>query len=68
MNKDIKVGDKVKLKCYRGDEKFAIYTVVAPPFIQEKSGSTMVRTTTPDCPGTFIFCTEYIVEVIREHS
>ena len=68
MSKDIKIGDKVKLKCYRGEEEFAIYTVVVPPYVEEKSGCTMVKATTTDCPGTFSFGIEYIIEVVREHS
>ena len=66
MSKDIKIGDKVKLKCYRGEKEFTIYTVVALPYVEEKSGCTMVKATTPDCPGTFSFGIEYIVEVISE--
>ena len=66
MSKDIKIGDKVKLKYYSGKEEFGIYTIVTLPYIEEKSGCTMVKATTPDCPGTFSFGIEYIVEVISE--
>ena len=68
MSKDIKIGDKVKLKCYRGEKEFVIYTIVAPPFIEEKSGNTMVKATISTCPGTFSFGVEYIVEVIHEEG
>ena len=68
MSKDIKIGDKVKLKYYRGKEEFGIYTLVALPYIEEKTGCTMVKATLPDCPGVFSFGIEYIIEVISEEE
>ena len=66
MSKDIKIGDKVKLKCYRGEKDFAIYTVVALPYIEEKTKQLLVKTNAPGVPGHFIIPVVSIIEVISE--
>ena len=68
MNKDIKIGDKVKLKCYRGDKEFTYYTVISLPFIEPKTKMPLIKTKADGIPGCFTIPVEYIVEVIHEHS
>jgi len=52
MSKDIKIGDKVKLKCYRGDKPYTYYTVVDLPFIEPKTKQPLVKTKAPGVPGS----------------
>ena len=66
MSEDIKIGDKIKLKCYRGDKPYAYYTVVELPFIEPKTKKSLVKTKAPGVPGHFTIPVETIVEVIRE--
>ena len=68
MSKDIKIGDKIKLKCYRGDEPFLYYTVVELPFIETKSRTWLVKTKAPGVPGHFTVPVNTIVEVISEEG
>ena len=66
MNKDIKIGDKVKLKCYRGDKPFVYYEVVELPFLEPKSKTCLVKTKAYGVPGHFTIPVRTIVEVISE--
>ena len=68
MNKDIKIGDKGKLKCYRGDKEFTYYTVISLPFIEPKTKMPLIKTKADGVPGHFTIPVETITEVIREHS
>ena len=68
MNKDIKIGDKIKLKCYRGDKPYTYYTVVELPFIEPKTKKLLVKTKAGGVPGHFTVPVETIVEVIREEG
>jgi hypothetical protein len=51
----IKVNNKIKLKCYRGDE-----------FIEPRSGMATVIIDDPGVPGYFTLPADSIAEVIRE--
>ena len=66
MSKDIKIGDKIKLKCYRGDEPFVYYEVVELPFIEPKTKQLLVKTKAPGVPGHFTIPVISIIEVISE--
>ena len=66
MNKNIKVGDKIKLKCYRGNKEYVYYTVVDLPFIDPKTKLPLVKTKAPDVPGHFTIPVVKIIEVISE--
>ena len=68
MNVDIKIGDKIKLKCYRGNEKYVYYTVVELPFIEPKTKLPLVKTKALGVPGHFIIPVVSIVEVISEEG
>ena len=68
MSEDIKIGDKIKLKCYRGSEEYVYYTVVKLPFIEPKTKMLLVKTKADGVPGYFTIPVETIVEVISEHS
>tara|TARA_E500000178_G_C16976817_1_gene733762 strand:- start:630 stop:836 length:207 start_codon:yes stop_codon:yes gene_type:complete len=68
MSKDIKIGDKVKLKCYRGDKEYVYYTVVSLPFIEPKTKMPLIKTKADDIPGIFTIPVETIVEVISEEG
>ena len=62
---NIKINDKVKLKCYRGDSEFAYYTVVSLPFEVDSTGVMMVKTKAEGVPGHFVIPLTSIVEVIQ---
>ena len=66
MSKDIKIGDKVKIKCYRGNKEYSYYTVVELPFIEPKTKMPLIKTKVDGVPGHFTIPVETIVEVIRE--
>ena len=68
MSKDIKIGDKIKLKCYRDNEEYVYYTVVELPLIEPKTKMPLVKAKADGVPGHFIIPVETIVEVISEHS
>ena len=62
----INVGDRIKLKCFRGEEEFTYRVVVELPFIEPKSGQPMVKTKAAGVPGHFTIPVKSIVEVINE--
>ena len=66
MNKDIKIGDKVKLRCYRGEKEFVCYEVTELPYIEPMTKMPLVKTKAEGIPGNFTIPVETIVEVIRE--
>ena len=68
MSKDIKIGDKVKLKCYRGDRPFVYYEVVELPYLEPKTKMFLVKTKANGVPGHFTVPVETIVEVVREEG
>jgi len=68
MKEDISVGDKIKLKCYRGNKEYVYYTVVELPFIEPKTKMPLVKTKADGVPGHFTIPVESIVEVIREEG
>jgi len=65
---NIKIGDKIKLKCYRGNKEYVYYTVVDLPFIDPKTKLPLVKTKAPDVPGHFTIPVVNIIEVISEEG
>jgi hypothetical protein len=63
---DIKIGDKIKLKCYRGDNEYTYYTVVDLPFLEPKSNRWLIKTKANGVPGHFTIPVISIIEVIHE--
>ena len=61
----IKVNDKIKLKCYRGNKEFVYYTVVELPFVEPKTKMVLVKTKATGIPGHFIIPIVDIIEVIE---
>ena len=66
MSKDLKIGDKIKLQCFRGDQQFVYYEVVELPYIEPKTNMSLVKTKAKGVPGHFTIPVETIIEVISE--